>query len=114
MFLSFHHFGSVERSQALQKCLAALARSRTRLAANFTNVLIPIRRRRVGAKRQSPKASIDEVGFRGRQLASTPANQYSVLVIHVFLLSLFQVRSSGPKSLKSRLGCLGLKNDGAG
>jgi hypothetical protein len=70
-----------------RKRSAALTRSRTCLAADFTNVLISIRRGRGGAKRQSPKASIDEVGFRGRQLASTLADQYSVLVIHVFLLS---------------------------
>jgi len=54
------------------------------LTSDFTNVLISIRRRRGAAEGKSPKASIDEVGFRGRQLASTPANQYSFIVIHVY------------------------------
>jgi hypothetical protein len=57
------------------------------LAADFTNMLISIRRGSAGAKRQGPKASIDKFGFRGRQLTSTLADQYSGLVIHVFLLS---------------------------
>jgi len=61
------------------------------LAADFTNMLISIRRGSAGAKRQGAKASIDEFGFCGRQLTSTLANQYSGLVIHVFLLlSLFE------------------------
>jgi hypothetical protein len=87
-FFSFHHWAG-ERPQVLQEnCSAAFKRSRTRLAANLADVLIPIRRRRAGAEGQSSKATINQVGFGGCQLASTPANQYSVLVIHFFLLSL--------------------------
>src|SRR6185437_4605387 len=58
---------------------------------------ISIRRGRTGAKRQSPKASIDELSFRGRQLTSTLANQYS-LIFHVFLLSSLLSPLSGPKA----------------
>ena len=65
----------------------AFRRSRKRLTAHLADVLISIRRRRIGAARKSNKASVDHLGFRGRQLASAPANQYSVLVFHVFLLS---------------------------
>jgi hypothetical protein len=72
------------------------------LAADFTNVLISIRRRSAGAKRQSPKASIDELSFRGRQLASTLANQYS-LVFHVFLLSSFLSPLIGPKTFNKKI-----------
>jgi len=72
------------------------------LAADFTNMLISIRRRSTGAKGQSPKASIDELSFRGRQLASTLANQYS-LVFHIFLLSSLLSLLGGPTSNKNFL-----------
>jgi hypothetical protein len=80
----------------LQKVVAGRARPNV-LAADFTHMLISIRRRSAGAKRQSPKASIDELSFRGRQLTSTLANQYS-LVFHVFLLSSLLSPLSGPKT----------------
>jgi hypothetical protein len=62
-------------------------------------VLISIRRRSVGAEGESSKSSIDDFGFCGRQFASTPANQYPVLVIHIF--SFHQLGPlSGPNSAK--------------
>src|SRR5579864_676010 len=71
---------------------AALRRSRACLTAELANVLISIRRRSIGAEGESSKSSTDDFGFCWCQFASTPANQYSVLVIHVFLLSLIWVR----------------------
>jgi hypothetical protein len=67
-----------------RSCLAALKRSQTRLAADFTNVLISIRRRSGGAKGKSNKPSVDHLGFCRCQFTSTAANQYSVLAIHIF------------------------------
>jgi hypothetical protein len=55
--------------------------------------------RSVGAEGESSKSSIDDFGFCGRQFASTPANQYPVLVVHIF--SFHQLGPlSGPNSLK--------------
>jgi hypothetical protein len=79
---------------------ATLTRSRTRLTAELANVLISIRRRRAGAEGEGSKPSIDDFRFRGCQFASTAANQHSVLVIHVFLLSSFGPFGVGPKLLK--------------
>jgi hypothetical protein len=75
---------------------ATFKRSRKCLTAHLADVLISIRRRRVGAARKGNKASVDHLGFCGCQLAGTPANQYSVLVIHFFLLSSFLGRLNGP------------------
>ena|SRR6476646_7584055 len=94
--------GLVERAQASSResVRAALLRSRARLAAELANVLISIRRRSIGAEGESSKSSIDDFGFCWCQFASTPANQYSVLVIHVFLLSLIGSVEAGPSSFK--------------
>jgi hypothetical protein len=68
-----------------------------RLAADFTNVLIPIWRGSGGAEGKSPKSPIDEVGFRGCQLAGTSANQHSFIVIHVvFSFRHFRGRKAAP------------------
>jgi hypothetical protein len=101
MFFSFHHFGSVERPKLFKRvCFGGAGRSRTRLAAELANVLVSIRRRSVGAEGESSKSSIDDFGFCWCQFASTPANQYSVLVIHFFLLSLIGPVEAGPSSFK--------------
>ena len=71
-------------AQALQMSIGYAGRSRTRLTADFTNVLISIRRGTAAAQGKCSKASIDEVSFRGRQLTSAPADQYSFIVIHVW------------------------------
>jgi hypothetical protein len=68
----------------LAKKFSTALKRRTRLAADLANVLISIRRRSVGAEGESPKASIDQVSFGGCQLAGTPADQYSFIVIHVW------------------------------
>jgi hypothetical protein len=81
---SFHDWAHGTGPSLTKMFSAALKRSRARLAADFTNVLISIRRGTAAAQGKSPKASIDKVGFRGRQLASTPADQYSFFVIHVW------------------------------
>jgi len=50
----------VERAQSLQESLFGRAQTQpSALAADLADVLIPIRRRRVGAERKSNKASID-------------------------------------------------------
>jgi hypothetical protein len=96
--------GSAERAQCLQEsCSAALKHSRKRLTAELANVLISIRRRSGGAEGESSKSSIDDFGFCRRQFASAPANQYSVLVIHVFLLSSFGSVERTQKLLKESL-----------
>jgi hypothetical protein len=82
--ISFRGHGPIDRPGFARERWAALTRSRTRLTADLSDVLISIRRRRGSAEGESSKASVDEVGFRGRQLASTPANQYSFFVIHVW------------------------------
>jgi hypothetical protein len=79
-FISFRDFGP----RFAKQHSATLTRSRTRLTAEFANVLISIRRRRAGAEGESSKSSIDDFRFCGCQFASTPANQYSVLVVHFF------------------------------
>jgi hypothetical protein len=81
-FISFRDFGPIDGPS--KRAFGGAGRSRKRLAANLTDVLISIRRRRGGAEGQSTKSSIDQVGFCRSQLASTPANQYSVLIVHVF------------------------------
>src|SRR6478752_9748412 len=86
-------------AQAMQK-FGYAGRSRTRLTADFTNVLISIRRGTATAQGKGPKASIDKVGFRGRQLASTPADQYSCFVIHVWFSFHHWVRGAGPSLAK--------------
>jgi hypothetical protein len=59
IFISFRDFGPIDGPSFTKEHLAALTRSRTCLAANLTDVLISIRRRRGGAEGQSSKASID-------------------------------------------------------
>jgi hypothetical protein len=82
--ISFRDFGPIDGPSFAKQRWAALTRSRTRLTTDLADVLISIRRRRGSAEGQSSKASIDEVGFRGCQLAGTPADQYSFFVIHVW------------------------------
>src|SRR5262249_52377476 len=73
---------------------------RTRvLTADFAHAVISIRAGTVGADGKRNKPSVDEIGFCGCQLARTPANQHSVLVIHLFLLSRCRFLH-GPKSLQ--------------
>jgi hypothetical protein len=62
---------------------------RTYLAASLERTLISIRAGLIGAERKSNKAAINKVGFCRRQLTGAAADQYSVLVIHTFLLSSF-------------------------
>jgi hypothetical protein len=90
-FSPFDILGPLSAAQSCSKSFFGCLGLAMHLAANLTNVLISVRRRRVSAERKSNKASVDEGGFRGCQLASTPANQDSVLVIHAFLLSSFWV-----------------------
>jgi hypothetical protein len=96
-FISFRDFGLIDGTSFAKELSAAPTRSQARLAANLTDVLISIRRRTGGAEGKSTKSPINEVGFRGCQLASASANQYSVLIVHVFLLSLFLGPFIGPK-----------------
>jgi hypothetical protein len=80
--------GPLKRAQALTKTVRPRSSAAERvLTAELANVLISIRMRSVGAEGESSKSSIDDFGFCGRQFASTPANQYPVLVVHIFLLS---------------------------
>jgi hypothetical protein len=64
------------------------------LAANLADVLIPIGGGRVGTERKSAIAAIYEIGFSWRQLTSAFANQYPILLVHMFFsfqdLSRFQ------------------------
>jgi len=66
------------------------------LTADFTNVLISVWMRSGGAEGKSNKTSSDDFGFCRCQFASTPADQYSVLIIHFFFLSLSPLKL-GPK-----------------
>lgn len=72
------------------------------LTAELANVLISIRRRRAGAEGESSESSIDDFRFCRRQFARTPANQHSVLVIHIFVLSSFGSVGAGPKLCKEK------------
>jgi hypothetical protein len=83
----FRDFGAIDGPIFAKRAFGCAGRSRKRLAAELTNVLISIRRRRAGAERESSKPSIDDFGFCRCQFASTAANQYSVLVIHFFSFS---------------------------
>jgi hypothetical protein len=75
----------LERAQALTKIVRPRSSAAERvLTAELANVLISIRMRSVGAEGESSKSSINDFGFCGCQFASTPANQYPVLVVHIF------------------------------
>jgi hypothetical protein len=101
-YLLSSFLGPLERAQSSSRKFPGSAeRCRTRLAAELTDVLVSIRRRKGGADWKSNKAPIDEVGFRGRQLASATANQNSVLVIHAYFLLLFLGRLRRPILQKS-------------
>jgi len=70
-----------------------------RLTAELTNVLVSIRRRRVGAEGEGSKSSIDDFRFCGCQFTRTLANQYSVLVIHVFSPFIIRTRFEWAQAL---------------
>jgi hypothetical protein len=59
----FRDFGQIDGPSLTKELSAALKRSRTRLAASLTDVLISIWRWRAGAERKSNKASINKGGF---------------------------------------------------
>jgi hypothetical protein len=86
-FISFRDFGFIDGT-SFAKSFGCAGRIQKRLTAHLADMLISIRRRRVGAEREGNKASIDEGGFGRCQFPSPPANQYSVLIVHIFLLSL--------------------------
>lgn len=95
--------GSVERTGSRQESLfGCIERSRTRLAAEFANMLVSVRRRSGGAEGKSSKSCIYDFRFCRCQFASTPANQHSVLVIHIYPFIIW-VRWSGPKAFQREI-----------
>jgi hypothetical protein len=86
MFFSFHHFGSIERAQILQKksswrkCLYVGAA----LAEEGISVRPGLSRSRGGAKGCGTYPSTNVLDFLFTQGTSASAKQYSVLIIHVF------------------------------
>ena len=83
-FFSFRILSPLSRAQTFQKSFSAVLTPARYLAANLADVLISIRGRRVGAKRKSTKATIYKIGFGWRQLTSAFANQYPILLVHMF------------------------------
>jgi hypothetical protein len=95
---SFHHFGSVERAQALQK---EVSPDGLYVGAAFAHESISVRaaRGRGGTKGGGTYSAIDEFDFLLTQGTSAPAKQYSVLIIHCFFSFRYWGQLIGPSSV---------------